>query len=187
MASLLRQEEREWIGSNDLRRRLRYSWFSRELLSGGEHPIRYAFSLLALTMLSVVFVNVIPKGWFMNYAALWDKSEQLAYFTTLWSIQATIVALVYPIVISFVSLLLQRQPSSKAFLQIYLVDSGGLVSGISSMFLVLMMSVQYFMFSSYTLKQVVTWVGIDTLWFTYNTALTIRFLFRTVEFLRPDI
>ncbi|MBI5015923.1 MAG: hypothetical protein HZB55_10585 [Deltaproteobacteria bacterium] len=186
IASLLRKEEADWARRNDLRRRLRHHWFDREILKGGEHPIRYAFSLAILLVSAIVLGHALPKEWFTAYPSVWADAEKLNYFTSLWNVQATIAALVYPFVISFVALLLQRKPSSKAFLQIYLVDSGGLVAGMSSMFLVLAMSVQYVMLTAYSLGSAVTWVAVDAIWFMYNVVLTLWFLFRTVEFLRSD-
>lgn len=186
IASLLRQEERDWLKGNDLRRRLRYGWFGREILKGTEHPLRYALSLAILLVLVVANGYLIPDSWFVGRWSSWGSAEQLSYFTTLWGIQATIAALVYPFVISFVTLLLQRSPASKAFLQIYLIDSGALVAGLSSLFLVLSMTVEYMLLSTYSLGYAVTWVAVNTVWFFYNVVLTIWFLFRTVEFLRTD-
>ena len=185
IASLLRKEERDWFKSNDLRRRLRFHWFAREVLKGGEHPIRYAFGLSALFVLAVCLGGFIPEDWFSGYSS-WGTPEQLTYFTSLWAVQATIAALVYPFIIAFVALFLDRRPSSKALLQIYLLDSGGLTAGLSSLFLVLAMAVQYVMLSTYSLVRAMTWVAIDSVWFVYNVVLTIWFLFRTVEFLHSD-
>lgn len=186
IASLLRQEEREWFMSNDLRRRLRYGWFGREILKGTEQPFRYAASLVTLLILVVANGYLIPENWFVGRWSSWGPSEQLSYFTTLWGIQSTIAALVYPFVISFVTLLLQRRPASKAFLQIYLIDSGALVAGLSSLFLVLSMTFEYILLAKYSLGFAVTWVAVNSVWFFYNVVLTIWFLFRTVEFLRTD-
>jgi len=186
IASLLRKEDRDWLSSNDLRRRSRHHWFEREVLKAGEHPIRYAVALTSLFALTIVLGYVLPGNWYVSYLNRWDAAEQLGYFTSLWSVQATIAALVYPFVISFVTLLLQRRPSSNATLQIYLVDSGGLAAGLSSMFLVLTMAVQYFMLSAYSLCQAMWWVTVDSVWFILNIVFTVWFLFRTVEFLRSD-
>jgi len=172
--------------SNDLRRRLRHHWFEREILKSGEHPILYAFTLTALLVLVIVLGFTHPGDWLISLCSLWGAAEKLSYFTSLWSVQATIVALVYPFAIAFVTLLLQRRPSSNAFLQIYLVDSGGLAAGLSSLFLVLVMAVQYAMLSTYSLDRAVAWVAVDSVWFIYNVVLTIWFLFRTFEFLRTD-
>jgi hypothetical protein len=186
MVSILRKEECEWFRTNDVRRRFNHNWFDREVLKAGEHPIKYGISLTALFICVVVLVNAIPIGWFSGFRSFGKAGEQLSYFTSLWSIQATLAALVYPFAIAFVALLLQRRPSSKAFLQIYLSDSGGLVAGMSSLFLVLFMAGQHAMFLVTSLDQAVTWLAIDSMWFVYNIVLTVRFLFRTVEFLRPD-
>lgn len=186
MVSLLRKEERDWLKSNVLRRRLRHYWFYREILKGGEHPIRYGLSLVTFFSLVIVLWHLLPNDWFSAYWFLWDSAEQLSYFTSLWSVQATLAALVYPFIIAFVALLLQRRPSSKAFLQIYLIDSGGLVAGLSSLFLVLFMALQYVMLPTYSLGLEVSWVAVDSTWFIYNIVLTLWFLFRTVEFLRSD-
>src|SRR3989442_1371168 len=110
MATLLRKEECDWFRSNDLRRRLRHHWFDREVLKGGEHPIRYALSLVFLLVCVFVLGHVLPEDWFSGYRSLWGSAEQLSYFTSLWSVQATLAALVYPFVIAFVALLLQRRP-----------------------------------------------------------------------------
>jgi hypothetical protein len=186
MAALLRKEEREWFKSNDLRRRLHHNWFDREILKGGEHPIRYGFCIAVLLACVVVLGTALPEGWFSEYRSLHEPAEELSYFTSLWSIQATLAALVYPFVIAFVALLLQRRPTSKAFLQIYLSDSGGLVAGMSSLFLVLCMAMHYVMLPTTSLHRSVTWVAGYSIWFVYNIVLTLRFLFRTVEFLRSD-
>ena len=172
--------------SNDLRRRMRYGWFGREILKGTEQPLRYAISLVSLLVLIVANGYLIPGNWFVGRWSSWGPAEQLSYFTTLWGIQATIAALVYPFVISFVTLLLQRRPASKAFLQIYLIDSGALVAGLSSLFLVLSMTFEYVLLARYSLGYAVTWVAVNSVWFFYNVVLTIWFLFRTVEFLRTD-
>ena len=159
IASLLRREEREWAKSNDLRRRLRYGWFAREIVKGGEHPFRYASTLLSLLVLLIILTWLLPENWLVGRWSSWSSSEQLTYFTSLWAVQSTVVALVYPFIIAFVALFLDRRPSSKALLQIYLVDSGGLAAGLSSLFLVLAMSVQYFMLSSYSLGAIIKKCG----------------------------
>ncbi len=186
IASIIRKEESKWVRDNSLRRRLNYNWFDREILKAGEHPIRYGVSLAILFACVVVLGDTLPKGWPSSFPSIQNPAEQLSYFTSLWSIQATLAALVYPFAIAFVALLLQRRPSSKAFLQTYLSDSGGLVAGMSSLFLVLSMAIQYAMFSMTSLNRAVTWVAVDSIWFVYNIVLTLRFLFRTVEFLRSD-
>ena len=94
IAFICRNMERKWLRDNDLLWRLRYGWFERELLIGAEHPVRYAFSLTILLLLVVANGCLIPGNWFVGCWSPWGQAEKLSYFTTLWSIQSTIVALV---------------------------------------------------------------------------------------------
>lgn len=61
----------------------------------GEHPLRFAFSLLALQIALLVLVAVLPQDWFAPAWFKWEAAEQLTHFSTVWTIQATLAALVY--------------------------------------------------------------------------------------------
>jgi hypothetical protein len=159
----------------------------RELLFAGEHPFRFAFSLLALQIALLLFVSMLPPAWFVPAWFDWKAAEQLSHFTTVWTVQATLAALVYPIVISFVAVYLQRRPAAEAFIHLYMLDSGALAAGLSSLALVVVMGVQYLMLSTWGTESLPGWAAIDTAWFVLNAALTTFFLFRTVEFLRPEV
>lgn len=185
--SVARRDEAAWFAQNVLRRRLALSTMERDLLFAGEHPLRFAFSLLALQIALLVLVAVLPQGWLTPAWFKWEAAEQLTHFSTVWTIQATLAALVYPIVISFVAVYLQRRPAAEAFIHLYMLDSGGLAAGLSSLALVVVMGVQYLMLSTWGTAWLPGWVAIDTAWFVLNAALTTFFLFRTVEFLRPEV
>lgn len=49
-----------------------------------------------------------------------------------WTVQATLVALVYPIVLSFIALMLQRKAHSSVALRVYVLDSAVVPAGASS-------------------------------------------------------
>ena len=182
-----RRDEAAWFAQNNCRRRLALSKLERDLLFAGEHPLRLAFSLLALQIALLVLAAVLPRGWFAPAWVKWETAEQLTHFSTVWTIQATLAALVYPIVISFVAVYLQRRPAAEAFIHLYMLDSGGLAAGLSSLGLVVVMGVQYLMLSTWGAAWLPGWAAIDTAWFVLNAALTTFFLFRTVEFLRPEV
>ncbi|MBY0467955.1 MAG: hypothetical protein K2Q07_03140, partial [Burkholderiaceae bacterium] len=185
--TVARRDEVAWFAQNIHRRRLALSRVERELLFAGEHPLRFAFSLLALQIVLLVFVSMLPPEWFTPAWFDWETAEQLSHFTTVWTIQATLAALVYPIVISFVAVYLQRRPAAEAFIHLYMLDSGALAAGLSSLALVVVMGVQYLMLSTWGTESLPGWAAIDTAWFVLNAALTTFFLFRTVEFLRPEV
>lgn len=186
--AVARRDEAAWFAQNVHRRRLSLSRLERELLFAGEHPLRFAFSLLALQVAMLVLVAKLPPEWFAPaWLFDWKVAEQLSHFSTVWTIQATLAALVYPIVISFVAVYLQRRPAAEAFVHLYMLDSGALAAGLSSLALVLLMGVQYLMLSTWGTEALPGWAMMDTAWFVLNAALTTFFLFRTVEFLRPEV
>ena len=185
--AVARRDEAAWFAQNVQRRRLALSKVERDLLFAGEHPLRLAFSLLALQIALLVLVAVLPQDWFAPAWFKWEAAEQLTHFSTVWTIQATLAALVYPIVISFVAVYLQRRPAAEAFIHLYMLDSGGLAAGLSSLALVVVMGIQYLMLSTWGTALLPGWAAIDTAWFVFNAALTTFFLFRTVEFLRPEV
>lgn len=185
--TVARRDEAAWFAQNNCRRRLALSRLERDLLFAGEHPLRLAFSLLALQIALLVLVALLPQDWFAPAWFNWAAAEQLTHFSTVWTIQATLAALVYPIVISFVAVYLQRRPAAEAFIHLYMLDSGGLAAGLSSLGLVVVMGVQYLMLSTWGTAWLPGWAAIDTAWFVLNAALTTFFLFRTVEFLRPEV
>ena len=164
-----------------------HSRFQRELLFAGEHPVRFSASLLALVVSVWVLAQVLPPDWFVASWGKWQASEQLTHFSTLWTVQATLAALVYPIVIAFVTVFLQRRPVAEAFIHLYVLDSGALAAGLSSLALVLVMAVQYVLLPTYGTASLPMWVTLDAGWFLLNAVLTTYFLFRTVEFLRPEV
>lgn len=182
-----KRDEAEWFGQNVCRQQLSLSRLERELLFAGEHPFRFALSLLALQIALLVLASTLPPHWFAPAWFEWKASEQLSHFSTIWTIQATLAALVYPIVISFVAVYLQRRPAAEAFIHLYMLDSGALAAGLSSLGLVVAMGVQYLMLSTWGTESLPGWAALDTVWFVLNAALTTFFLFRTVEFLRPEV
>lgn len=153
----------------------------------GEHPFRFAASLLMLQMTLLGLVNQLPDGWLTSTWGTWGAAEQLSYFSALWAVQATLAALVYPIVIAFVAVFLQRRPAAEAFVHLYMLDSGALVAGLSSVALVVVMGVQFLLLPSWGASSLPGWAAVDSVWFVANAVLTTYFLFRTVEFLRPEV
>ena len=176
-----------WRKANPTFRNDVWPWWQRALITAGKNPKRLSFGLLIAVLLTL--------------AAAWGYQTFLApvtgvqpsplpeleqYFFTLWTVQATVAAMIYPIVIGFVTLLLQRRHSAKASLQIYLHDSAALPTGLSALFLVIAMGVQY-LFIDVAGKQVfVYWLLFDVLWFLINITGVIRFLVCTFNYLRPE-
>lgn len=191
-------EERDWYRQNELRRRLQYPAIQRWLIRAARRPLVTAFELFVLSLL--LCLNFVCWGEALGINAIcwlsclstsgldqWDRGHLLAAFTSLWTIQASIVALVYPFVIAFVTLLFQQRNASNARIQVYFIDSGAILAGLSALFLVLAMSVQYLFIIEYSKLSIATiavWLFFSATWFSFNISLTIWFLIRTFLFLR---
>lgn len=108
-------------------------------------------------------------------------------FFSIWTVQATIAAIVYPIVIGFVSLLLQRRHTAKVSLQIYLDISAAILTGLSALFLVMAMGVQFLFLSKIDTTVLFYWLVLDGIWFLFNIAGVIWFLYQTFKYLQPEL
>lgn len=184
---VVRRDEAKWLAFNRYRKKFAFSRLEHELLYAGEHPVRFSLSLMAFVLAIQMLFHELPSEWFVPSWTSWQASEQLAHFSTLWSVQATLAALVYPIVIAFVTVFLQKRPAAEAFVHLYVLDTGALAAGLSSLALVVVMAVQYILLPSYGTSFLPIWVELDAAWFLVNAALTTYFLYRTVEFLRPEV
>lgn len=194
----VRKAEREWRAANPIGREDAYGPLQRRLVEMSGRPLRWALSyLMVLAVLSggvwLWYENKYP-GW-ANLANFGQRlssksghrlSASLAYLTVPWTIQATLAGLVYPIVISFVTILLQRRYNAKAILGIYLADSAAIPSGLSALALVGVIGVQYLLFPLAPSAVIPLWVVLDGVVFLCNLWLTASFLYRTFEFVRPD-
>ncbi|WP_458368387.1 hypothetical protein [Pseudomonas mandelii] len=184
---VVRQDEKKWKNFNHHRSQLSPSYLGKQLQFAGEHPVRFSVSLFVLIGCVWILAQILPSEWIAPDWSKWQAAEQLTYFSTLWTVQATLAALVYPIVIAFVTVFLQRRPAAEAFVHLYILDSGALAAGLSSLALVLVMAAQYLLIPFYGAQSLPIWVALDGAWFLLNAALTTYFLFRTVEFLRPEV
>lgn len=179
-------EEKEWRSLNRLRRELEPNPWRRTVLQAACKPLFFCGLIFGLASLLALMVAVInPKYWVICYVHEFKAPDPVAYFSALWSVQAAIAALVYPIVISFVALLVERRSSAKAALHIYLHDSAALLAGLSALLLVAEMGLQYFGVPYVSRESLMAWLVFDGVWFIINISLTMYFLSRTFEFIQP--
>ena len=71
VSTVARRDEVAWFSQNVLRQRMAMSKLERDLLFAGEHPLRLAFSLLALQITLLVLVAVLPQSWFTPSWSSW--------------------------------------------------------------------------------------------------------------------
>lgn len=193
----IRKAEREWRAANPIGPEYAYNPVRRWFVMRSAYPARWAFwYTLALVLMSAViclwYRDMYP-GW-TGLARLSRPfttststlSARLAYFTAVWTIQATLAGLVYPIVIGFVTILLQRRYNGKAVLHIYLTDSAAVVSGLSALALIGVMGIQYLAIPLVPLAIAPLWTLLDGVALVVNLVFTAVFLHQTFEFIRPD-
>lgn len=180
-------EEKEWRATSKLRRELAPSLFHRFLLAIGKRPVFWGCWLIGVVLgISMFFAVVEPDRWAPIRISEFKVEDVSAYFVGLWSVQAAIAALVYPIVIAFVTVLLQLSNNAKADLYIYLHDSSATPAGLSALLLIIAMGLQYIGLPYVPNETVFAWAVIDAIWFAFNTAITIRFLLHTFDFILPS-
>lgn len=184
---VVRRDIADWKSFNQHQRDVAFSPWARLLMHAGEHPVWLCLSFPVVFSLALLVTHVLPTHWLPAGWEKWGYSEQLSYFSTLWSVQATIAALAYPIVIAFVAVFLQRRPAADSVMHLYMLSSGALAAGLSSLILVVAMGVQYVAMPYFGASVLLQWGALDSVWFVINAVLTAHFLYRTVEFLRPDV
>jgi len=163
-------------------------WMDRVLMWGSLQPFWFAVSLVLITaLLAVPALPASSSEWvFLIFPDLPSDYTHAAFFGTVWSVQATLVALVYPIVLTFVPILLQRRASSRYALAVYMHDSGVVPAGTSSLLLLVLMSIEY-LASPYIDARFFLFAAFSNgLWFVANLALTTRFLMKTVKYVRGE-
>ena len=181
----IRLAESEWAAKNPVRQRVRYGWLRRLFVRAAGQPIGSSGLLFVLfSFFSLIaYLGPIPGLPFVRFS--FSDASALTYLSTIWVIQATIVALIYPIVIAFVTFLVQRLHQGQSVLHVYLHDSGAVFSGSSSLMLLLLMGIQYLLSPWTSIGVVLDWTLVSGIWLLLNIGFSAFFLFRTIEFLRP--
>lgn len=189
MDSLVRRvelERKEWRSANQVREDYAYPHAQARILDAAEDPIRHVRNWLALALLLSGLAWAVPIQLEVFSADFLDSAEIISYVAALWAVQATVVALVYPIVIGFVALLFQGRQNAKSVLYIYLHDTAALLAGLSSLALIALIGVHHLAMPKTCPGVVLIWSSIASFWFLINMTLTAFFLVRTFEFLLPD-
>lgn len=163
--------------------------FATMALWGGSHPIIFAAIVgLGCAILALACWPAPYPHWaFIPFPDLPSDYTNAAFFGTIWSVQATLIALVYPIVLTFVPILLQRRASSKFALAFYMRDSAVLPAGTSSLLFLLVLTVQY-LAAYYVPKDLFLFFAVfDGFWLLTNIGMTGYFLVKTVRYVEEDV
>lgn len=185
---------RKWIGKNPEVQRLRYSWPRRLLIWGSEHPTWFTVVCGCAWVLVTLLITCAPTYWPAQLPFRTPRfsgsTDPGGYLGVPWTIQATLVALVYPIVVSFVAMLLQRRAHASVALRVYLLDSAVVPAGAASIGLLLAMGIQFFALpylGDHEVRQhLAAYLVFNGTWLGANVLLTGLFLARTVRFIQDE-
>ncbi len=176
--------EREWRSQSKLRREYSYGIFKEIIFFLARQPLKWSalilmfFGMASLLVSQFQFIEITLEQL--------NRDSLVTYFSTVWGIQTTITALIYPIVISFISLLLQKRNDARSYLNIYLHDTASIFSGLNSLFLVILMGVQVLFLPIVSEIIILNWIYICAIYLIMNLILVSYFLYQTFQYIRPN-
>ena len=180
----LKRKLQDWRKANSTLRENAGPWYQRALIFAGNRPLLYPLVFFSVVIaLSAIILGFHAFSTLPSDTAVPPASDVNSRFYTLWTVQAAVAAMIYPIVIGFVSLLLQRRHSAKANLHIYLHDSAAILTGLSALFLVAIMAIQFLFLPIAGNAVLAYWLILDGFWFLLNILGAIWFLARTFDYL----
>jgi hypothetical protein len=183
----LDREEREWRDQNRIRSELDLSlWHSLMLRLASRFVLFGVILFIAAVAVSLGVIVTPDSYWVLVVYEKFAIIDRVDHFSALLAAQASLVALVYPIVIAFVALLIGQRSSAVSLLHIYIHDSCALFAGLSSLLLVAVMCLQFIALNYINDSVLGVWLVVDALWFFGNIVLTLYFLGRSFEFLRSE-
>lgn len=145
---------------------------------------------VALAIAYATSIQKLKQLWHLPPPPLREGFDLGAYTGVPWSVQATLVALVYPIVLAFIALMLQRKAYSTVALRAYVLDSAIAPAGASSVGLLVLMGAEYFATPYITPDAVAPWMApllvTNGVWLLINVSLTGFFLSRTIRYIQEE-
>lgn len=179
----------ESLRDNVWRRSATPGLVGRTMLWGGGHPLQFAVIVGgSCAVASTVF---LPAPWpefeVIPLPELPSEYNHTSFFGTVWSVQATLVALVYPFVLTFIAVMLQRRAASKIALSVYLLDSAVLPAGTSSLLLLAAMTIQYFLLAAAPNDLFLSAAFFNGAWFLGNVTLAGYFLAKTIRYVEDEV
>lgn len=183
----LKLEDAEWLSANKTRKNIAYSRTHKLIINISASPFTYALRFFLIYCLITSLIGKYSNVFDVDYIFDVDIENNIqSHLYTIWPIQAAIAGVIYPIVIGFISIILQKQNADKVLLRIYLRDSAGKLAGLMSLFLILGMTIQYLFVPLANKNIIYIWSLNNALFFSINIMMTIWFLYRTFLFIRPD-
>ena len=187
LRSFAGRKHRRHMRRNRAALKIRYSFARRILSFASRWPVVCA--MLALTAYAVVAggaAAVAPPTWTPVKPDVDDFFRDIQTINLgLMGAQATLLGLVYPLVIALISLVFQSQTSSTARLQVYFKETEALSVGGVSLSFIAAVGAQLLFYGILENNIAVSITVLNVIWFTGNLIALGFFVLRSLEFVRP--
>ena len=173
------KELKETLFKNEAYKDNRSSFLEASVVSWSNSYKKYLLLLVvlcfAISMNTYLWMNYIP-----DYAEINPDSSWLGVLLTG---QITIIGLIYPLVISLVSILFQDKAGKKVIFSLYQKYSGFMFAGLSGLSLAIILAFSLIFNASLTNKLSLVLNITLTFWFIFNLFLTVWFFVKTLSIL----
>jgi hypothetical protein len=173
------KELKETLFKNEAYKDNRSSLLEKSIVSWSNSYIKY---LLLLVFLCLT-VGVNAYYWMSYIPAYAEIKKDSSLLGVLLTGQITIVGLIYPLVISLVSILFQDKAGKKVIFSLYQKYSGFMFAGLSGLSLAIILAFSLILNTSLTDKLSFILNTTLTFWFIFNLFLTIWFFIKTLSIL----
>lgn len=190
LESIVAKLLRDQFSTNAELLKCRYSWPRRSLRAIVRRKRMTVVLLLACYFFTAAiawYVYPFPQGPQVP-AHIKDYYRDIQTITSgLITAQATLIGLVFPIVIALVSLLTDGRVTNQGRLQLFLSETEAALVGISGLSFLFIASVQMLLFSQVPDRVGAALTVINILWFGFNVVTIGFFLFQTLRYVQPGL
>jgi len=188
LSRIASEHVRSHLKRNPASRLLRYGPARRTLATAARHPV------LCSMLLALIYAAALSVAWLIPSLPWGPQTPDRIgdYFRDFQTInlalmgaQATLLGLVYPLVIALVSLLFQESTARGARLNVYFKETEARVVGGTALLFVAVVSAQSVFYGQAPVRVVAAVTVVNILWFIANLGGLAFFVLSSLEFVRP--
>ncbi|GAA0307999.1 hypothetical protein [Psychrobacter aestuarii] len=172
-------ELKETLFNNEAYKDNRSSFLEKSIVSWSNSYIKY----LLLLVLLCLTISANTYCWVSYIPANIEIKKDSSLLGVLLTSQITIVGLIYPLVISLVSILFQDKAGKKVIFSLYQKYSGFMFAGLSGLSLAIILTFSLIFNANLTNKLSFILNITLTFWFIFNLFLTVWFFIKTLSIL----
>jgi hypothetical protein len=178
---------RDHFRRNPSIRAFRYSWCRLRMNAAGNHPLlSFCIAMAIFAAGTLAASALLPPAGGQKFFAEVKHGDFQDVAVGLLAAQAALIALVFPLIIALIGVLFDLRTTSGARLNIFLKETEALVVGGSSLCLSALLSIQLLFFPYLPAAICAVVLLFDVFWFVLNVGLLAFFLFKTLDFVRPE-